>query len=137
MIAIIILALLAFWSILFTVTRFFKYYRIVRDYKDQATATIVSKRSHVPGSKREPPGIDVVLQYSINGRDTKSEIIVPVDQAEKYEIGNEVEICYYVADNGAIHIASAGDGPRKLMYGYLAAIAVEIILYVVIWLIAF
>ncbi len=137
MLTIIILILLVIWSMLYTVTRFIKYYRIVRDYKDQATATVISTKNHVPGGRKEKPALDVVLEYEIDGKATRSEIIVPVEQAGKYEVGSRHEICYYVAGNGAVHIASAGDGPRRLMYGYLAAIVIEIIVYVIILMIIF
>lgn len=137
MLTAIILILSVIWSMFFTVSRFIKYYRIVNDYKDQASATVVSTERHVPSRKKEPPAMNVVLEYTVNGKETRSEIIVPEDQAGQYEVGKAKEICYYVADNGAVHIASAGDGPRKLMYGYLAAIIIEIIVYVIIWMIVF
>ena len=137
MLPIIILLLLVIWSMFFTVSRFIKYYRIVANYKDQATAAVISTRNHVPARRNEPPAIDVVLEYLIDGRETRSEITVPVSQAGQYEVGKQLEICYYVAGNGAVHIASAGDGPRRLMYGYIAAIIIEIIVYVIIWRIVF
>ena len=137
MLTIIILILLVIWSMFFTVSRFIKYYRIVNNYKDQAEATVVNVKDHVPGGKKEPPAIDVVLEYDIDGRDTRSEIVVPVSQAGNYETGSKHDICYYVEPNGAVHIASAGEGPRRLMYGYLGAIILEIIVYVIIWMIVF
>lgn len=137
MLTIIILLLLIIWSMLFTVSRFIKYYRIVNNYKEQAEATVVSTKNHVPAGKKEPPAIDVVLEYDIDGKETRSEIIVPVEHAGKYEIGSRHDICYYVEPNGAVHIASAGEGPRKLMYGYLAAIIIEIIVYVIVLMIIF
>lgn len=129
--------LLVIWSMLFTLSRFIKYYRIVRDYKDTAEATVVSVSNHVPGRRREPPAVDITIEYSIDGKDTRSEIVVPQEQAGKYELGSKLDICYYVADNGAVHVASAGDGPRKLMYGHLGALVLEIIVYVIIWIIVF
>ena len=36
-------------------------------------------------------------------------------------------------ENGAVHIATAGDAPRKIMHAYLAAIVLEIVIYAVIW----
>ncbi len=36
-------------------------------------------------------------------------------------------------ENGAVHIATAGDAPRKIMYAYLAAIILEIVIYAAIW----
>lgn len=137
MLTIIILILLVIWSMFFTVSRFIKYYRIVNNYRDRAEATVVSTRDHVPGGKREAPAIDVVLEYDIDGKETRSEIIVPASQAASYEVGSRHDICYCVESNGAVHIASAGDGPRRLMYGYLGAIILEIIVYVIIWMIVF
>lgn len=137
MLTIIILILLVIWSMFYTVSRFIKYYRIVRDYKDEATATVVNTKNHVPGRKNEPAAIDVVFEYEIDGKETRSEIVVPVAQAANYEVGSKHEICYYVAGNGAVHIASAGGGPRKLMRGYLIAILIEIIVYVIILAIIF
>ena len=137
MLTIIILIFLIIWSMLFTLSRFVKYYRIVRDYKDETDAVVVSTKKHVPGHRKEPPALDVVIEYEYNGSPKRSEIIVPEQQAGKYEPGTQLRIRYYMADNGAMHVASAGDGPRKLMYGYLAAIIFEIIIYVAIWLFVF
>ncbi len=133
----IILILLVIWSMLFTLSRFIKYYRIVKYYKDTAEATVISVSNHVPGRRKEPPAIDVTIEYDIDSKATRSEIVVPQDQADKYEIGNKLDICYYVADNGAVHVASAGDGARKLMLGHLAALFLEIVVYVIIWILVF
>ena len=46
---------------------------------------------------------------------------------------DKVGIRYYVEENGAVHIATAGDAPRKIMYAYLAAIILEIVIYAAIW----
>lgn len=124
---------LVFWAILYSVARFFKYFRIVKDYRDETSATVVGISDHVPGSKKEPPAKDVVIEYDLDGQTRRSEIIVPLEQMDKYEMGTELNIRYYQADNGAVHVASAGDGPKKLMYGYLAAIILELVIYVVIW----
>lgn len=125
------------WVMIYTLSRFIKYYRIVKNYKDTAEATVVGTSAHVPGRRKEPPAIDVTMEYDIDGKTTRSEVIVPQEQAGKFEIGSKHDICYYVADNGAIHVASAGDGPKKLMRGHLAALMIEIIVYVVIWVITF
>lgn len=125
--------LLVFWALIYTVARFFRYFRIVRDYKENTTAKVISVKRHEPAGKREPPALDVVMEYVIDGKEGRSEVIVPVSRAEEYEVGRMVDICYYVSGNGAVHIASAGDGPKKLMYGYLAAIVIEIVVYIVIW----
>ncbi|MBQ6622528.1 MAG: hypothetical protein IJH75_06800 [Mogibacterium sp.] len=124
---------LVFWAILYTVARFFRYFRIVKDYREETTATVVRTREHVPARKKEPPAVDVVLAYTIDGKDGESEIIVPVEHAGNYTVGKTVDICYHVSGNGTVHIASGGDGPKKMMYGYLAAIIIEIIVYFIIW----
>lgn len=125
--------LLVFWALIYTAARFLQYFRIVKNYKDQTTASVVGISTHTPSGKKEPPAVDVVLQYTIDGKEGRSEIVIPEEQAGNYEIGKTVDICYYVAGNGAVHIASAGDGPKKLMYGYLAAIIIELVVYVIIW----
>ena len=48
-------------------------------------------------------------------------------------MGSRIGIRYYVEENGAVHVATAGDAPRRIMYGYLAAIVLEIVIYAVIW----
>ena len=129
----IITLVLVFWALIYTSARFLKYFRIVKDYKDETSATVVSVNDHVPGSKREPPAKDVVIEYELNGETRRSEIIVPVEQMGKYEIGTVLDIRYYQSSNGAVHVASAGDGPKKLMYGYLGAIVFELVIYFIIW----
>lgn len=125
--------LLVFWALIYTIARFFQYFRIEKNYKEQTSARIVRVSRHTPSNKREKPALDVVMEYEIEGKAGSSEVIVPSAQAADYEVGKTVEIRYYVAGNGAVHIASAGDGPRKLMYGYLAAIVIELVVYAVIW----
>lgn len=125
--------LLVLWALIYTIARFLQYFRIVKNYKEQTSAKIVRVSRHTPADKREKPALDVVMEYEIDGKPGSSEVIVPTDQASDYEVGKTVEIRYYVAGNGAVHIASAGDGPRKLMYGYLAAIVIELVVYAVIW----
>lgn len=124
---------LVFWALIYTAARFLQYFRIVSNYKDETTAKVVRTRSHVPSNRREQASVDVLLEYTIDGKEGHSEIVVPAAHAEKYEVGNELDICYYVSGNGAVHIASAGSASRKLMYGYLAAIVIEIAVYVIIW----
>lgn len=124
---------LVFWALIYTSARFLRYFRIVKDYKDQTVARVVRIQNHTPANRKEKPAVDVLLEYTIDGKEGRSEIIVPTDAADQYTVGNELDICYYVAGNGAVHIASAGDAPRKLMYGYLAAIVVELVVYAVIW----
>ncbi len=124
---------LVFWALIYTSARFLRYYRIVKNYKSQTTATIVSVRAHTPAGKREEPALDVVMEYVIAGKEGRSEVIVPAALAEQYEAGKTVDIRYHVSGNGAVHIASGGDGPQKMMYGYLAAIVIELVIYAVIW----
>ena len=124
---------LVFWALIYTSARFLKYHRIVRDYKETTTAVVARTRGHASAGKREEPALDVVLEYIIRGRHDRTEIAVPASRADQFPVGAEVEIRYYVAENGAVHIASSGDGPKKMMIGYLAAIMIELVIYVVIW----
>jgi len=124
---------LVFWALIYTSARFLKYFRIVKDYKDTTTATVLRVADHEPVRKKETPAIDVVLGYTIDGKEGSTEVVVPVSQADKYVPGTEVEICYNVLPNGTVNIASAGDGPKRMMYGYLGAIVLELVIYYVIW----
>ena len=124
---------LVFWALIYTSARFLKYFRIVKDYKDKTTATVLRVSDHEPVRKKETPAIDVVLGYTIDGKEGSTEVVVPVSQADKYVPGTEMEICYNVLPNGTVNIASAGDGPKRMMYGYLGAIVLELIIYYVIW----
>lgn len=124
---------LVFWALIYTSARFLKYFRIVKDYKDKTTATVLRVSDHEPVRKKETPTIDVVLGYTIDGKEGSTEVVVPVSQADKYVPGTEVEICYNVLPNGTVNIASAGDGPKRMMYGYLGAIVLELVIYYVIW----
>ena len=58
---------------------------------------------------------------------------MPREQAAQYQVGSKVGIRYYVEENGTVHVATAGDAPRKLMYAYLGAFILELVIYVVIW----
>ena len=124
---------LVFWALIFTAARFLQYFRIVKNYKEETQATVTQIRDHEPASKKEPPALDVLLTYQIDGEERCSEIIVPREQAERYQVGSRVGIRYYAEENGAVHIASAGDAPRKIMFAYLALIVLEIVIYAVIW----
>ena len=124
---------LIFWALIYTAARFLQYYRIVKNYKEETTATVRQAREHVPANRKEPPALDVFLSYEISGEERSSEVVVPRDQAAQYQVGSKVGIRYYAEENGAVHIASAGEAPRKLMYAYLAAIVLEIVIYVVVW----
>ena len=124
---------LAFWALIYTAARFLQYFRIVKNYKEETQAAVKQVREHTPSSRKEPPALDVLLSYEINGEERSSEVVVPREQAAQYQVGSRVGIRYYVEDNGAVHVATAGDAPRRIMYAYLAAIVLEIVIYAVIW----
>ena len=124
---------LVFWALIYTSARFLQYFRIVRNYKEETQATVRQIRDHEPAHRKEPPALDVLLSYEIGGQERSSEVVVSREQAAQYQVGSSVGIRYYVEENGAVHIATAGDAPRKLMYAYLAAIVLEIVIYAVIW----
>jgi hypothetical protein len=124
---------LVFWSLIYTAARFLQYFRIVRNYKEETTATVAQIRDHEPSGRKEQPAIDVLLKYEIDGEERSSEVVVPREQAPQYQPGSQVAIRYYKEENGTVHIATAGDAPRKLMYAYLAAFILELVIYAVIW----
>jgi hypothetical protein len=124
---------LVFWALIYTAARFLQYFRIVKNYKEETQATVRQVRDHEPAGKKEPPALDVVLAYEIGGEEKTSEVVVPREQAAQYQVGSKVGIRYYVEENGTVHIATAGDAPRKLMYAYLGAFILELVIYVVIW----
>ena len=124
---------LVFWALIYTAARFLQYFRIVKNYKEETQATVRQVRDHEPSGKKEPPALDVVLVYEIGGEEKTSEVVVPREQAAQYQVGSKVGIRYYVEENGTVHIATAGDAPRKLMYAYLGAFILELVIYVVIW----
>ena len=124
---------LVFWALIYTAARFLQYFRIVKNYKEETVAVVKQIRDHEPSGRKEPPSLDVLLSYEIGGEERSSEVVVPREQAAQYQAGNRVGIRYYVEENGAVHIATAGDAPRKIMYAYLAAIILEIVIYAAIW----
>ena len=124
---------LAFWALIYTAARFLQYFRIVKNYKEETQAAVKQVREHTPSGRKEPPALDVLLSYEINGEERSSEVVVPREQAAQYQVGSRIGIRYYVEENGAVHVATAGDAPRRIMYGYLAAIVLEIVIYAVIW----
>ena len=124
---------LAFWALIYTAARFLQYFRIVKDYKEETQAAVIQVREHTPSGRKEPPALDVLLSYEIDGEERSSEVVVPREHAAQYQVGSRVGIRYYVEENGAVHVATAGDAPRRIMYGYLAAIVLEIVIYAVIW----
>ena len=124
---------LVFWALIYTSARFLQYFRIVRNYKEETQATVRQIRDHEPAHRKEPPALDVLLSYEIGGEERSSEVVVPREQAAQYQVGNKVEIRYYMEENGTVHVATAGDAPKKIMYAYLAAIVLEIVIYAAIW----
>ncbi len=124
---------LVFWALIYTAARFLQYFRIVKNYKEETQAVVRQIRDHEPAGKKEPPALDVLLVYEIDGAERSSEIIVPREQAAQYQPGSRVGIRYYAEENGTVHVATAGDAPRRLMYAYLAAFVLEIVIYAVIW----
>ena len=124
---------LAFWALIYTAARFLQYFRIVKNYKEETQAAVKQVREHTPSDRKEPPALDVLLSYEIAGEERSSEVVVPREQAAQYQVGSRIGIRYYVEENGAVHVATAGDAPRRIMYAYLAAIVLEIVIYAVIW----
>ena len=124
---------LVFWALIYTAARFLQYYRIVKNYIEETQADVRQVRKHTPSGRKEPPALDVLLSYEIGGEERSSEIVVPREHAGQYQVGSKVGIRYYAEENGAVHIASAGDAPRKIMFAYLALIVLEIVIYAVIW----
>ena len=125
--------ILIIWMMFYSVGRFFQYFKIVSNYKDSTTAKIISVKSHERKKKREKKAVDVVIEYMINGKDGRSEFTVPLDVADHYTLGKEVKICYFVAGNGAVHVAADNPMTKKLMTYYAISIAIEFIAFVVIW----
>ncbi len=126
--------ILLLWSLIFMIARFFQYFHIVNEYKEQTKAKVIKVTRHLPVNKKERPAVDVILSYVIDGKEGHSEIIVPVKFADRYTLGAELDICYKVSGNGAVHVASAGPASKKLMYGYVGGIAAVLIAFVVIWI---
>ncbi len=124
---------LVFWALIYTAARFLQYFRIVKNYKEETVATVRQIRDHAPDGRREPPAVDVLLAYEAGGEQRSSEVVVPREHAAQYQVGSKVGIRYYMEENGTVHVATAGDGPRKLMYAYLAAFVLELVIYAVIW----
>ena len=110
---------LAFWALIYTAARFLQYYRIVKNYKEETQATVKQIRDHEPANRKEPPALDVLLSYEIDGEERSSEVVVPREHAAQYQVGSRVGIRYYVEENGAVHVATAGDAPRRIMYAAL------------------
>ena len=125
--------LLLVWSMIFSATRFIQYYRIVKHYKNRTTAKVVNVVRRELLRKHEKKAVNVTLEYEINGTTGRSEVPVEAKYAENYALGQEVSIRYYVASNGAVHIASDNDSITKFMIAHLVAIVLEIAAFILVW----
>ncbi|MBQ9031820.1 MAG: hypothetical protein IJ106_10270 [Parasporobacterium sp.] len=125
---------LLMWSMIFSAARFLQYFRILRNYKEHAVATVVNVTKRMAMRKHEKKAVNVTLEYEIDGKPGRSEVPVESKYAENFALGKEVPIRYYVAENGAVHIASDNDSIKKFMIGHLAAVILEITAFVLIWI---
>lgn len=124
---------LLMWSMIFSAARFLQYFRIVKNYKERTMATVVDVKRRMAVRKHEKKAVNVTLEYEINGTKGRSEVPVEARYAENFALGKEVAIRYYVAENGAVHIASDNDSIRKFMIGHIVAIVLEIAAFILIW----
>ncbi len=131
MITILTLFIIA-WFMIFTASRFLQYYRIVTEYKERSTATVLEISDHQKQHKKEKPAKDVVMGYNLHGSEHTSEVTVPADQIHQYPIGKEIEICCKVDPNGTIHIASWSDANKKIMISNLVVLAIEFAAFVLV-----
>lgn len=122
------------WFMLFTATRFLQYYRIVSEYKTRTTARVEEISDHPKQRKKEKPAMDVVMSYTLDGKEGKSEITVPAEIARQYTIGKEFEVCCKTDPNGTVHIASWSPANKKIMIGHLIALIIEFAAFVIILL---
>ena len=125
---------LLMWSMIFSAARFIQYFRIVKNYKERTTATVVNVTRRMAMRKHEKKAVNVTLEYDINGTTGRSEVPVEAKYAETFALGKEVSVRYYVAENGAVHIASDNDSIKKFMIGHLVAIALELAAFILIWI---
>ena len=125
---------LLLWSMIFSIANFFRYYKIVKEYKDKGTAKVISVRVHPPRNKKEKKAMDVTLEYCIDEKVGQTEIVVPASETERFALGTEVSICYKVEQNGAVHLASDSSANKKMMRGHILAFILELVAFVIIWL---
>ena len=125
---------LLMWSMIFSAARFLQYFRIVRNYKERTMAVVVNVTRRTALKKHEKKAVNVTLEYEINGATGRSEVPIEAKYAENYALGKEVPIRYYVASNGAVHIASDNDSIKKFMIGHMIAVVLEIAAFVLIWI---
>ena len=125
--------ILIIWSMIFTAARFLQYFKIVKEYTGHATAKVLAVSPHERKNKKEKKAIDVKLGYVIDGKEGSTEIIAPQEMADQYLLDKEFPIVYKISGNGAVHIATDSQAPRRLMIGYGVAIFIEFAAFVVIW----
>ncbi len=126
--------ILLVWCMIFSGARFLQYFRIVRNYKERTTATVVSVTVRTELKKHEKKAVNVILEYEINGNEGRSEIVVESKYAENFPLGKQVPIRYYVASNGAVHIASDNESIKKMMIAHIVAIVLELAAFIAIWI---
>jgi len=125
---------LLMWSMIFSAARFLQYFRIVKNYKERTVAKVADVTVRTNLRKHEKKAVNVTLEYEINGKTGRSEVPVESKYAGNFALGKEVSIRYYVAENGAVHIASDNDAIKKFMIGHLAAIILELAAFILIWI---
>lgn len=125
---------LLMWAMIFSAARFLQYFRIVKNYKEHTTATVVNVTKRMELKKHERKAVNVILEYEIDGTVGRSEVVIESKYAGNFALGQEVPIRYYIASNGAVHIASDNGHVKKLMFAHLAAIILEIAAFVLIWI---
>lgn len=125
---------LLMWSMVFSAARFIQYFRIVKNYKNRTTAKVVDVVRRMQVRKHEKKAVNVTLEYEIDGTVGRSEVPVEAKYAGNFALGKEVPIRYYVAENGAVHIASDNDSIKKFMIAHLVAITLELAAFILIWI---
>jgi len=125
---------LLMWSMIFSAARFLQYFRIVKNYKERTTAKVVEVVRRMQMRKHEKKAVNVTLEYEINGTTGRSEVPVEAKYAGNFALGKEIPIRYYVAENGAVHVASDNDSIKKFMIAHLVAIVLELAAFILIWI---
>ena len=125
---------LLMWSMIFSAARFLQYFRIVKNYKERTTAKVVEVVRRMQMRKHEKKAVNVTLEYEINGTTGRSEVPVEAKYAGNFALGIEIPIRYYVAENGAVHVASDNDSIKKFMIAHLVAIVLELAAFILIWI---
>ena len=113
---------LMFWALIYTSARFLQYFRIVKNYKEETTAAVEEVRNHEASGPKEPPALDVLLVYEIGGEEKSSEIIVPQDQAAKYQVGTKVAIRRKNKNAGRIEIEYYSSAELERLFDLLRSV---------------